>query len=883
MACEGRLFSLANNLRYEAMNRIYTLLLLSLVCCVAALAQNIRVSAPSEVATGSNFQVSYTIANHKVEDFRASSFPDGLEVIAGPYTSTQSSYSMVNGKTSSSQSITYTYTVYASKAGKFTVGPAKAKVDGKAASSSSVTITVSGSAANANGRPQGGNGRPGSMRKAGTKISGNDLFVKVSASKTRVYEQEPVLLTYKVYTLVDLTQLDVKMPDLTGFHTQEVPMPQQKSFHLENVNGRNYRCVTWSQYVLYPQVTGKLSIPSITFNGVVVQQTSVDPFEEFFNGGSGYTEVKHSIVAPGLQLQVDPLPNKPAGFSGAVGQFAIAASLDQQTIKAGSPLTMRITVTGKGNMKLIKQPVVDFPKDFDRYNPKVSDNTKITANGLEGSMSYDYLVVPRNKGDYVIPSVTFIYYDTSLNAFKTLKTEPIKVKVEPGDGKSASVTDYSDKTVSDIRGIKTGSYAKAKAEDSAFYVGSMYYWLMLALPTLVFVLLLVIFRKRAAVNADVVGMRGRRANKVAAKRLKKASSLLASGAQSEFYDEVLRALWGYVGDKMNMPVERLSRDNITENLVSHGIPQSTIDSFLSALDECEFERYAPGDAAGNMTKTYNTAEAAIMDIENTLKSTRKNRRRVSPTASVLLAMLMAFAAITAFGSVSARAATKAEADAAYAGGDYARAAAIYEQLLVKEQSGELYYNLGNAKYRLGESTQAIIAYERALRFTPGDADARYNLEFLYSKTADRVTPVTEMFFVTWYRSVRNMCDYSQWALFSASIFVLMLLLLMVYLLSSPQWLRKVGFFGAMAAALLFVTTTIFSCQQKHVFDARAKAVVTEPSVNVKNTPSDAGSDSFVIHEGTRVHIIDRTMKQWYNVRLDDGKEGWLKKSQVEVI
>lgn len=335
------------------MKKAYILLLFVMVCVLTVNAQVISVSAPSKVSAGENFRLSFTINTDDVDDFRAGSIPSGLEVIAGPYTSQQSSYQIVNGHTSRSSSITFTYTLYADKPGTYTVSGAKARVGGKTIASHHVTIKVGAGSRHGNGAPQMHEDAEPRMSSSG-KISANDLFVKVSASKRRVCEQEPVLLTYKVYTLVDLTSLDGKMPDLKGFHTQEVPLPQQKSFHLEKVNGKNYRCVTWSQYVMFPQMTGKLSIPSITFKGIVVQRNnSVDPFEAFFNGGSGYVEVKRNIVAPGIDIQVDPLPKRPVDFSGGVGHFTISAQLNHKTVKEGEPLTLRVVVGGIGNLKLI--------------------------------------------------------------------------------------------------------------------------------------------------------------------------------------------------------------------------------------------------------------------------------------------------------------------------------------------------------------------------------------------------------------------------------------------------------------------------------------------------------------------------------------------------
>lgn len=580
----------------------------------------ISVSAPSRVSAGENFRIAYTINTQDVEDFKAGNIPSGLELIAGPYTSQQSSYQMINGHTSSSSSITFTFTLYAGKDGSFVVSPAHARIRGKWVASRPVRITVSGRARNGGGAPQmhqDAGGQQEEIAPAGSAITGKDLFIKVTANKYRVHEQEPVLLTYKVYTLVDLTQLEGKMPDLTGFHSQEIPLPQQKSFHVERVNGRPYRCVTWSQYLMYPQMTGALKIPSITFKGIVVQQNrNVDPFEAFFNGGSGYVEVKRNIVAPGVDIQVDPLPAKPVGFSGGVGKFSISAKLDKNEVKAGDPVTLRVVISGLGNLKLIKQPVVEFPKGFDKYDPKITDKTKLTNAGVGGSMVYDYLAVPRNQGTYTIPSVSFIYYDVNANAYKTLHTQQFFVHVAPGDGKGSSES-FDNPEDNDIHALKTGPSDSTSVGD--FFLGSAAYWISLLLPLIAFVVLLIIFRQRAIENADVVKMRGKRANKIARKRLKKACRLMFEHNSAEFYDEVLRALWGYVSYKLNMPVESLSKENIKEKLASRGVNEDIIGKFISALEECEFERYAPGDEAGNMEKTFQSAMTAIIEIEDVMK------------------------------------------------------------------------------------------------------------------------------------------------------------------------------------------------------------------------------------------------------------------------
>lgn len=838
-------------------------------------AQQITVKAPQQVVEGENFRVAYTVNTNEVESFRADDFPEGLEIVAGPYKSSQSSFQIVNGHTSSSSSATFTYTVFADKVGSFTIPAAHAVVNGKRIASRTIKIDVTkASNRQSSGAPKmhGDPDYDSGMRSAGTTITGNDLFIRVSANKQRVHEQEPVLLTYKVYTQVELTQLEGKMPDLKGFHTQEVKLPSQKSFDTEVVNGRTYRCVTWSQYVMYPQMTGKLEIPSIVFKGIVVQQNrNVDPFEAFFNGGSGYIEVNKNITAPGMTIQVDPLPKRPADFSGGVGKFNISATLDKKVVKAGEPINIRVVVGGVGNLKLLKQPEIDFPKDFDKYDAKVTDKTKLTVNGVEGNMIYDFLAVPRNQGEYTIPAVSFTYYDTQQGAYQTIKTQPFSLKVEKGDvGAGSSVADTERQ---DIRDIKKGK-VELKDKDKFFY-GSVGYWVSLLVPFVTFCALLFIFRRRAIENADIVKTRSNRAKKIATKRLRKADSLMTKGQQAAFYDEVLRALWDYVGNKLNMPIEKLSRENIQGKLADQQVDEATIDKFTTALDECEFERYAPGDPKGNMNKTFEYAMTAIMEIENAMKMSRKRKRNGGKKLSLLILLIGM--------SLSVSAVTKEIADSEYARGNYQQAIKGYQELLKGGVSAEVYYNLGNAYFRTDNLTQAIIAYERAHLMSPSDPDITYNLEFARSKTIDKIPVNSELFYVTGYRSLVNMMSLDSWAKAGVISIIVALVLALVYLFSPIVVLRKIGFFVGILFFIVFLLSNLFAYQQKTTMDSKKGAIVISPTVNVKNTPSKTSADAFVIHEGTRVDITDKTMTQWRSIQLGDGRNGWVLASQLEEL
>ncbi len=595
---------------------------------------SLRVSAPSTVEVGGKFRVQFTVNTQNVSHFSAPDFK-GFEVIYGPATSSQSSFQMINGRTSQSSSIIYTYVLLAGNSGTFTIGSASVQVDGKTVKSKPVQVRVlSGGAGGAGGSSNGGSSNGGGNYGGGqsssapsassSNISAKDLFMTATASRTSVHEQEAILLTYKIYTLVDLTQLDGKLPTLDGFQIQEIPLPRTKEFSIEQYNGRNYRTVTWSQYLLFPQKSGKLTIPSITYEGVVITRNrNLDPIEAFFNGQSGYSEVKRKITTPTLTINVSPLPNKPEGFSGAVGKFSVSSSISTKEVDANEAVTLKISVQGSGNMKLISTPEVQFPKDFETYDAKVNDNFQLTRSGLSGSKDFEYLFVPRHPGTYEIPASEFIYFDTESRSYKTIKTEAYTLKVNKGKGGAGqSVSNYSGQQQDvqqlnqDIRFIKKGDVDLHQPGDTFF--GTWKCWSAYILPFLLFVIAMVLGRKQMKANANVAHLRGKKANKVALKRMKTAKKLLDAHDTGKFYDEVLRALWGYVGDKFNMSQESLNKENIEQSLTSRQVPDEQIQQFMKVLNDCEFARYAPGDVNENMENVYNSAISAISKMEDNL-------------------------------------------------------------------------------------------------------------------------------------------------------------------------------------------------------------------------------------------------------------------------
>lgn len=598
-------------------------LLLAGLQSVAGNEVNFVAAAPDVVVSGDQFRLTFTVNTQKVKDFRAPSIK-GFEVLMGPSRSSQNSTQIINGKVSSSSSITYTYILMAGKEGTYNIPAASIVADGETKISNSLQIKVLPADDASASSAQGGSASSSRSQAVGSKITDKDLFITASASKTKVYEQEAILLTYKVYTVVDLRQLYGDMPDLKGFHTQEVELPVQKTFSLEHYNGRNYNTTVWRQYVLFPQQSGTMEIPSITFDGVVAQRiNNGDPFDAFFNGGTNYVEIKKKIVTPKLKINVAALPSKPADFSGAVGTFTMASSINSKSVKTNDAVTIKLTVTGTGNMKLIGTPEVKFPQDFEVYDPKIDNQFNLTREGVSGSKTYEYLAIPRHAGKFTIPAVSFTYFDLKTKTYKTLKSEEYVINVEKGQGNADQViADFTNKESvkmlgNDVRYIKRGATQFAQRGD--YFYGTTAYWMWYIIPFVLFVGVILMYRKQAMDNANTAKMKTKKANKVAVKRMKLAGKLLSENKKNEFYDEVLKALWGYISDKLSIPVSQLSKDNIEQELSRCGVNEELVKAFINVLNDCEFARYAPGDENEAMDKVYTASIEIISKMENSIK------------------------------------------------------------------------------------------------------------------------------------------------------------------------------------------------------------------------------------------------------------------------
>jgi len=568
-----------------------------------------KAQAPSQVIVGRPFQLTYSV-NHRSRDLRAPEFTD-FDVLAGPYTSTSSSTSFVNGRRSSTFEQTYTYTLMAQRAGTFTIAPATVRVDGDNVQSNGVRITVlpedeqpAQNSQQATNTPNAQSNRS-SQNDSGNSINSENLFVRTIVSKTHVSEQEALLLTYKLYFAnVDVAQLtnNTKLPEFTGFLKQELEQGEIQT-ELEHYNGRNYQTAVLYRTVLYPQHSGDIRIEPAKFEAVIRVQTQQQVRSIFDNFFATYTNVTRMLTAPAVTIHATALPSgKPAGFSGGVGKFTLTPSISQTELQTNDAVTIRLDITGAGNMKLLKTPAVDWPEGFEPYDPKVTNNYSTSTAGMSGTKSIEYLAIPRSPGEYTIPPVTFSYYDIEDKQYRRLSTPEYTIHVKRAAGETAVgeqpsvVSNYTQKEDikqlgTDIRYIDTKRVETRKPKVENIHY--RYIWLWYVVPSLIALLTLVVMRKQIKENADAARVRYKRANKVAQRRLKAAAAALKANDKDRFYEEIERAAWTYLSDRLSIPTAGLNKDNITTHLRNKGVSDTLINDVMNVLTTAEFARYAP--------------------------------------------------------------------------------------------------------------------------------------------------------------------------------------------------------------------------------------------------------------------------------------------------
>ncbi len=619
-------------------NRIFLSLVALLICTADLTAQDVQFSAQSKavVAVGETFTLIYTL-NAQGSNFRGPNI-QGIDMLSGPNTSTSSSIRMINGSTSMSITYTYTYLLQANHEGTFNIPAAAVTVNGKQVNSNTLSIKVIKNP-NAAAQGQANTGQSRGTGSSGGAVTGssNDVYVKAFASNSSPLQGEGIVITYKIFTKVPIAQINIsKLSSFSGFWSQNLMKENDKLQQTTQIiDGEQYVVADIRKIALFPLKSGRLVIDPLELACVaqVRRQTKTrtgDPFfDDFFNDSffnSGVANVAKTLKSNPVIITVRPLPEqgKPADFSGAVGSFTMHSEVDKTRLKTNEAVTLKNTISGKGNIQLIDKLNLTFPPDFESYDPKVTSDIQTTAAGISGSQVFEYLLIPRKPGKFTIKPYSFSYYDLDKRKYVTLTSPEFALEVEKGTGESGAVMTYAGANKedikyigSDIRHIRDNEMDLIPAGSRFF--ASLFFWLLLVVPLMLFLVFLVLWRKLAARRSDTVLMKNLKATKIARKRLQKAEQFLKSGKQDDFYIAISQALWGYLSDKFGIPLSELSIDSVHEALIQKNVNESIISQFIETLNNTEFARFAPGEKSVNMERIYNEALEIISKIERELR------------------------------------------------------------------------------------------------------------------------------------------------------------------------------------------------------------------------------------------------------------------------
>lgn len=578
-----------------------------------------RASAPQIVKAGDQFSLTYTL-NAKGSDLRMPNI-DGFDILMGPSVSSSTSMQIINGNVTKSQNYSYTYILRASKVGKYTISPATIKVKKKIYQSNSLQIEA------IQGRPQSNSAQQGNSKqqqgKAATQQSSADnLFIKYTTDKRTAYKGEMITATLKLYSRVALSVIDQTLPSFEGFWTQDIDIPSVDQTRTQKaVDGVIYNVYTLHKKILIPQQSGKLYIePAEMVFNIQQRVRSNSVFDDFFGS---VQNVRTNAKTKRIPITVKDLPAAPLGFNGAVGKFSLSSSIDKTSVTANEAITLKVSIKGNGNLKHINPFDFNFPPDFEIYDPKTSYNYKTSEQGMIGSTNFEQVLIPRFAGDFTIPAQKFVYFDTQRKTYKTLFTKQFDIHVERGadDQNTTVMSSLSKENVrfigQDIRFIKQTD-EKLKPVDKTFF-GSIAFYLAYGISLLLFLLILVLERKRLRDNANAAHMRNKQASKIARKHLKNASICVKKNDKDEFFDALLKALWGYLSDKLTIPVSELSRENVRATLLDHNVNEETITEFIDLIDTCEMAKFAPSAVHDSIEDLYKKASKLIGKFEKQIR------------------------------------------------------------------------------------------------------------------------------------------------------------------------------------------------------------------------------------------------------------------------
>lgn len=885
------------------MKKLLTTVLLAVIGLAASAQTTLRVEVPNVVAADEQFNVTFILEGENSPSDFTWEHGEDFQLVWGPQTGRSTSIQIINGKRTKSSKFTYTYVMMPKKTGKFSLPAAVANVKGQEISSGQFSVEVVGGGASADRQQD----TPSASQPAGT-ISEDDLFMRLVLNRSSVVVGEPVEATLKLYQRLNIAGFeDARFPSFNGFWSQEVEAPTNIEFRRESLDDKIYNTAVLRKYILIPQQTGTITIDPAELvclvNIRVASTVGSSIFDGFF--GNDYRTVRKRVSTSPIKVNVSPLPaGAPASFGGGVGKFDISARLSKDSLATHEAASLIVTVKGSGNISLLEAPKVSFPPDVEVYDTKITENIDKRTGATVGSKVYEYPFIPRSYGDFEIPSIKYSYYDIAAGRYVTKETGPIAMSVAKGKETTGGYSAVPSSPAvgrsgvrnlnEDIRFISTK--LPAFSSKGEFFVLSGLFWCLAAALLVLASALYLAFRKIAARRADVAGMKNRKATKMALRRLRLAGDFLRQNLYTAFYEELHKAMLGFASDKLNVAAGDLSKERIADGFGKMGVDAAMTERFVSIIDACEFARYSPDAGHEAMSRHYDEAVNVISSIDTGMKG--KNRAMKSSALALLLMLSLPFTA-SAADSAETGLSNAASADSgrgsyvdelwnegvkAYSDGEWENAVASFGKISeMGLESAQLYCNIGDAYFKAGDYPHAILYYERTLKLDPSYSDAKYNLGILSGLIQDRIDPVPEFVLKAWTRSLCYTLDSDSWAVLFIVFLALMLSMVLLFLLGSSTGARRTGFYTAIAFLLLAGASLGFSLWQRNDYMKADSAIVTRPVSSVKSSPSsEASTDLFILHEGTKVNILDE-VGDWRNIELADGRQGWMRIADMEVI
>lgn len=872
------------------MKRI-VLLIFAIVFSVFELsAQDIvfKCEAPKVVGLHERFRVSFTVNSSNPSEFKAPTFQN-VNILGGPSTSRSSSISIINGKRTDNSSTSFVFWLQSITTGKITIPSARVKVDGKLYTTKPITISVEDNPSMSQRSANNPNSTRQTQQPTVKVIDDKAVFVRAIPSKSKVVKGEEIVISYKIYTLVPVSEYQVdKFPSSQGFWVEELDNQLTPTLEKEVIDGKTYQVATLRKVLVYPQKSGTLNINPMGLEVVAHLQTGTsrrqrvstgDPFfDAFFNDPffshttPVFERVNKKLKTNALSIQVEELPQSDESFLGAVGQFDISSSIDTSFCRTNEAITLSYTISGKGNLTLIENLKLALPDEFEVYEPNITDDISRTAAGQSGSRTFQYIIIPRVEGNYSIPALNFTYFDPESGEYKTVTTQSYELKIEKGKNDNKFMEQMSEREKYRNMSITDVFVSKNKKDGVLIPVFSSF-----GLYISIFVLLLALFvlirmtTKQLKQKEDVVGLKLKKANKVAMKRLKKAAMYLRENRKDEFETEIGQALWSYLSDKFKIAVSDLSLENIEKVMSDNGLEDVIKQNTIKTLNDCEFIRFSQSKENDKHRELYEQTMKTITDIETNMVRKKKQSRKSNKTICLILLSLL---------STGLFAQNIQEANQAYKAKDYEKALEIYLKAEKTNPNAELYHCIANTYFRMSDFANGILYYERALRLTPNDETLIRNYKVCRSRLMGEVYVVPDFFLIKWTKAIANWMSPLAWAILFVVLFILACVLFFVYYFNSDN--KVLLFYLCLSAFVLSLTSFGLGMYRQNMVHAKNEAIIFSSDAVLVESREKSDSQQTKLFKGQKVKIKTTTGEEVF-VRTEDGKEGWLDKDYIKII